>query len=1558
MAMRDEGYVEEVSVVKRGTYLVEDAPVGASFLLVEDASDFNDDGGTLQINGEVIDYTTANYVGNVLTLAAPLAGAAVRDAEVAVYPESMEKQAQVSVGDDSEAITAVVTHALFSRLKEGFRGDVKEAVALELIGGTWFVVDVIGETPSKITDEELDEETVLQPIFNAAEMAAAALAEAEAAMGFAVAKNKSFRQDEEPTDGMVDGDIWFDTDNGNKIYVYDSVNGWVAADAALAQEVLDAIEDAKADAALALQQSADAINAANAADAKAGTAQTAADNALSDAADAFTEATNASTAASTADAAAAAAAQLADEKNKVFVTDVEPTSGMDVNDLWINTAYQQNTLYIWSGTEWARHQDSTIAYASNAAANALGAAQAAQSTAANSSMTYIQSNAPTGRAQDLWIDTTSGANTPKRWNGSAWVAVTDKAATDAAAAATASSKTYIQNTAPTGRSQDLWIDTTNGANTPKRWNGTAWVAVSDKIATDAAAKATQAIADAAAAATAASNAQTKADQASTDAATAAGIANGKAVVLYQTTTPAASYQNSNTLWIDLTGSSNTPKRWSGSAWVAVSDKAATDAASAAAAAQSAANAAATAAQTAQTTAEGKGRVYYQTTAPASANQYDLWVDITAGANTPKRWNGLGWFPVTDKVATDAAAAASAAQSAASGALTAAQAKTTVYYQTTAPGSTNGQDLWVDTTAGANTPKRYNGSAWVPVTDKVATDAAALAGQANTAAGNAQTTANAKATVYFQNTPPASTLPQDLWIDTTNAANTPKRYISGAWTAVTDKVATDAAALASTANNTANTALQNANNAATTANGKNKVIFSTATASGTSGYVAGDIWFQRDAGNNIIGQWEFTGTGWASRYLSDAVLASLTVGKLQTGTLGAIEINMGTGGIIKSNDYNQTNKTGWRLGTGGLEIWNGVIKGSLVETSTLVVSQSNVTGLPTALSDRPTASTVTSQINTAVAAKTTTFAQGTVPTSTAAGDLWINTAASNKMYRANAAGATAIVTTGNGWYLVNDPTATSGGIKTFAQNTVPTSTASGDLWVNTGDNNKMYRANAAGVSAIVTTGNGWYLTQDPVGAANTAQTNAQNYADTQYGGTKNLVTSWTTPGQTTIAGGKLETNSVKADAVDALAITAKHTITGAMHQTDAAANVGIKFNSAAFIAYGGGTETFSITAATGAVAMKGELKSGSTISGALISGPLETASGATVGTKITSNGIIGYYQNSPMFTMDTSTGSLTVKGTIKSGSTIEGATLTGLLQTNSGNIGPKISTSGIYMYNNSGQQTFGASATSGSVSFIGALTAGTTVDGAIVTGGTIQTTANTYNGKPLGIKMNSTGFTAYDNFGDPTFTITGSTGAVAMKGTLTAGSNISGATITGSSFTTNTAGNPRITMGPGSGLSDNQIALYNNYTVLPGGLSGDGLQSRQSTFITSPTGQSGNSRAQITLTSWNASGSREVSVLADYMSIPPVTIGTGYQQLGGISGGQVTTNTNSASQVTITHSLGAVPKSVVCMGDEAYGSSRHNFTLVSMNSSTFTLTVRNTAGGLVSSPTKFTWLAIA
>ncbi|WP_442963743.1 TipJ family phage tail tip protein [Pseudomonas sp. MF6768] len=67
-----------------------------------------------------------------------------------------------------------------------------------------------------------------------------------------------------------------------------------------------------------------------------------------------------------------------------------------------------------------------------------------------------------------------------------------------------------------------------------------------------------------------------------------------------------------------------------------------------------------AANDANTLAGGKGKVIVQAAAPAAADQLpqNLWIDITGGANTPKRWTGSAWAAVSDKVATDAAKAAS------------------------------------------------------------------------------------------------------------------------------------------------------------------------------------------------------------------------------------------------------------------------------------------------------------------------------------------------------------------------------------------------------------------------------------------------------------------------------------------------------------------------------------------------------------------------------------------------------------------------------------------------------------------------------------------------------------------------------------------------------------------------------------------------------------------------------------------------------------------------------------------------------------------------------------
>lgn len=218
-----------------------------------------------------------------------------------------------------------------------------------------------------------------------------------------------------------------------------------------------------------------------------------------------------------------------------------------------------------------------------------------------------------------------------------------KTAQDTANAATAAAKSA---TATAGQAKDAANAAQTAAESAKKTAGNAETLANTANASANAAKtdaanakttaanassvATQAKATADSAAQSATDAATAARKANTAAAAAAGVANGKADVLIQGTAPATSMRKASTLWIDTTNGANTPKRWNGSAWVAVTDKAATDAANAAvkandaaktaqatadkastaaANAASQANQAQAAAKKAQTTADGKNLIY-------------------------------------------------------------------------------------------------------------------------------------------------------------------------------------------------------------------------------------------------------------------------------------------------------------------------------------------------------------------------------------------------------------------------------------------------------------------------------------------------------------------------------------------------------------------------------------------------------------------------------------------------------------------------------------------------------------------------------------------------------------------------------------------------------------------------------------------------------------------------------------------------------------------------------------------------------------------------------------
>lgn len=353
--------------------------------------------------------------------------------------------------------------------------------------------------------------------------------------------------------------------------------------------------------------------------------------------------------------------------------------------------------------------------------------------------------------------------------------------------------------------QNLWFKKEGENTTPHVWNKDSgkWVALTDKAAADAQA-------EAAAAKEAAGKAQ--------------GAAEAKGEVIFSNTAPIAAKQLKQNLWIDTAGGANTPKRWDGSKWVEVTDKAAKDAASAAGAAQGAAKSAQDAADEADRKAKlalkdlkdisdddkltpsekkqlrlivddikqvdvdirARAAKYnvsvteYNAAYTALVTNYinDLLADYNVTSNIVRTEFNRKFNEFFAKRAQLDTSIAIEAKSVADKAQEAANNKGEVIYSSTAPAADKRktQNLWVDTTNGKNVFKRWNGSAWVVATDQTAVDIA-----------------NSKGEVITSDKIPDATkrLPQNLWIDTRQGKNTPRRWNGTAWEAVTDQAAIDA-----------------------------------------------------------------------------------------------------------------------------------------------------------------------------------------------------------------------------------------------------------------------------------------------------------------------------------------------------------------------------------------------------------------------------------------------------------------------------------------------------------------------------------------------------------------------------------------------------------------------------------------------------------------------------------------------------------------------------------------------------------------------------------------------
>lgn len=295
-----------------------------------------------------------------------------------------------------------------------------------------------------------------------------------------------------------------------------------------ASDAQDSADDAQGTADQAVQDALAAKNRADQAHANAATAQSAADAAASDAAQAAGLASDAQDAADAAAADAIAKASAAETAAKAHA-DAQAAAAQAAAIAAASGDATDKAAAAQAAAEAAAATDA-LAKANAAQAAAEAKAEEARLLAAGKADVLIQPSAPVvamRKATTLWIDTTNGANTPKRWSGSAWVTVTDKAATDAANAA-ANAKSAADAAQQAADNAQAAADAAQTTASAAQAAANAAQDRADQAHANAAtaqAAADQAKSDAQAASQSASAAQSTADAAVSDAAAAQSRAN-------------------------------------------------------------------------------------------------------------------------------------------------------------------------------------------------------------------------------------------------------------------------------------------------------------------------------------------------------------------------------------------------------------------------------------------------------------------------------------------------------------------------------------------------------------------------------------------------------------------------------------------------------------------------------------------------------------------------------------------------------------------------------------------------------------------------------------------------------------------------------------------------------------------------------------------------------------------------------------------------------------------------------------------------------------------------
>ena len=252
---------------------------------------------------------------------------------------------------------------------------------------------------------------------------------------------------------------------------------------------------------------------------------------------------------------------------------------------------------------------------------------------------------------------------------------------------------------------------------------------------------------------------------------------------------------------------------------------------------------------------------------------------------------------------------------------------------------------------------------------------------------------------------------------------------------------------------------------------------------------GDIWIDTDSSPNVNEMFVYTGASFAATTAGSTSSSDTTLQTQITSNGNAINQNasnvllvagvsdvadISTSINITTLNASITNgTTGLAANASAISTLNGTVvsqggsistqsgqitalqntltgfNGSNTIASAVQGLQTQITANDGELGAKASAASVTA-LTTVVEAKAKTFVQNEPPTSIAIGDLWIDSNAKNKLYRAATAGADEVAA--NEWVAINDQS----GITIFAQDAEPTGLNVGDLWFDTNEDKKQYR----------------------------------------------------------------------------------------------------------------------------------------------------------------------------------------------------------------------------------------------------------------------------------------------------------------------------------------------------------------------------------------------------------------------------------------------------------------------------------------------------------------------